>query len=122
VTDDRDDFEFLDEDMLEQDPGDPELPGTQNFPPDAPLGADDPSIDTADDVLTRELRRNVPSDDESPGFVLVTPDAEGWPDQEPQEIGLAVDATGIELSPEESALHVIEPDELDGTGDDALDA
>jgi hypothetical protein len=118
VTDSRDDFEFLDGDELGEEPGDPDLPGTHDYPPDRALGVDDPSIDTPDDVRTRELRRDVESDDDSPGFVLVAPDAEGGLDEEAQEIGVAVDATGVELSPEESALHVIEPSELDGSGDD----
>jgi hypothetical protein len=112
VTDARDDFEFLDGDDLDEQPGDPDLPGTHNFPPDYPLGADDPSLDSEDDLATRELRRDVESDEQSPGFVLVPPDGDGYTDEEAQEIGIAVDATDIDLPPEEAALHIIDPNEM----------
>ena len=111
MTDARDDFEFADGDALDEQPGDPDLPGTHNFPPDYPLGADDPSLDSDDDLAIRELRRDVESDDESPGFVLVPPDGDGYLDEEAQEIGIAVDATDVDLPPEEAALHIIDPNE-----------
>ena len=111
MTDSRDDFEFLDGDDLGEEPADPELPGTGDFPPDRALGVDDPSADVPDDLRTRELRRDVQSDDRSPGFVLVTPEGDdGYSDEEAQEIGDEVDASDADLAAEEAAMHVIDPD------------
>jgi len=96
---------------LGEEPGDPELPGTGDFPPDRALGVDDPSADVPDDLRTRELRRDVQSDDRSPGFVLVTPEGDdGYSDEEAQEIGDEVDASDADLAAEEAAMHVIDPD------------
>ena len=111
MTDSRDDFEFLDGDDLGEEPGDPELPGTGDFPPEHALGADDPSADVPDDLRTRELRRDVQSDDRSPGFVLESPEGDdGYSDEEAQEIGEEMDATDDDLAAEEAAIHVIDPD------------
>jgi len=118
VTDSRDDFEFLDGDELGEEPGDADLPGTHNYPPDRALGVDDPSVDVPDDLATRELRRDVRSDDDSPGFVLVPPDGEGYSDEEAQEIAVAVDAAEADLPPEEAALHIIDPGEIEPGTDD----
>jgi len=112
VTDSRDDFEFLDGDELGEDVGDPELPGAHDFPPDRALGVDDPSVDTPDDLRTRELRRDVGSDDSSSGFVLVSPEGDdGYTDEEAQEIAVEMYAIDDdELPAEEAALHIIDPD------------
>lgn len=111
VTDSRDDFEFLDGDDLGEEPGDEELPGTGDFPPDRALGVDDPSLDVPDDVRTRELRRDVESDDRSSGFVLVSPEGDdGYTDEEAQAIGVEMDAPDDEQPAEEAALHIIDPE------------
>ena len=108
MTDNRDDAEFLDGDALGEEVGDEALPGIDDFPPERPLGVEDPTRSVRDDYATRELRRDVGSHDSSPSFSLVAPDGvEGLSDGESQEIADAVDAIKGELSPEESALHII---------------
>lgn len=108
MTDNRDDFEFLDGDVLGEDIGDDDQPGV-NYPDDRPWGVQDPSLDAPDDLATRELRRDVtvPTDEEET-ITLVDDSAIGLPDTEPQEIGTAVDVSADELTPEESALHIVE--------------
>ena len=111
MTDSRDDFEFIDGDDLGEEPGDEELPGTHDYPPDRALGVDDPSLDVPDDLRTRELRRHVGSDDRPDGFVLVTPEGDdGYSDEEAQEIGVEMDAVDDDLPAEEAALHIVDPD------------
>ncbi|HEY0519071.1 MAG TPA: hypothetical protein VGC84_06225 [Ilumatobacteraceae bacterium] len=113
MSDSRDDAEFLDGDELGEEVGDDELPGTAGFPPDYPLGVDDPSLTAPDDVRTRELRRDVSDDEDAEAFVLVTPDdVDDVVDDEAQQIATAVDPGDL-ASPEEAALHVIEPSDLD---------
>jgi len=111
MTDNRDDAEFLDGDALGEEVGDEELPGTEGFPPDRPWGVEDPTRDVSDDVATREDRRDVGSSHGARGFTLVADgSSEGLMDDEAQEI--AVEASEGELSPEESALHIVaSPDE-----------
>jgi hypothetical protein len=112
VTDSRDDAEFLDGDALGEEPGDEQLPGTEGFPPERPLGVDDPSRESDDDFATRELRRDVGSEHPADTFVLVDPESsEGLMDTESQEIASAVDAADTDVSPEEAALHI------EGSGD-----
>ncbi len=113
MTDNRDDAEFLDGDALGEEVGDEELPGTEGFPPDRPWGVEDPTRDVSDDVATREQRRDVESPGGGRGFALVADgSSEGLMDDEAQEIAAAVEATEGELSPEESALHIVDsPDE-----------
>jgi hypothetical protein len=112
MTDSRDDAEFLDGDVLGEEAGDDDLPGTDEFPPDRSVGVEDPTRSVSDDFATRELRRDVGSDDSSPRFSLVAPDGEqGLSDDESQEIADAVEAIDVELSPEEAALHIIPSDE-----------
>jgi hypothetical protein len=114
VTDSRDDAEFLDGDALGEEPGDQQLPGAEGFPPDRPVGVDDPSRATSDDVSTRELRRDVPSQEPPDAFVLLAPDSsEGLMDTESQEIASAVDAVDSDLSPEEAALHIVDPSDTE---------
>jgi hypothetical protein len=112
MTDSRDDAEFLDGDALGEEAGDDDLPGTDDYPPDHSVGVEDPTRSVSDDLATRELRRDVGSEDSSPRFSLVAPDGEqGLSDDESQEIADAVDAVDVELSPEETALHIIPSDE-----------
>jgi hypothetical protein len=108
MTDSRDDAEFVDGDALGEEVGDDDLPGTDEFPPERSVGVEDPSRSVSDDFATRELRRDVGSKESSPRFSLVAPDGEeGLSDEESQEIADAVEAVDVELSPEESALHII---------------
>lgn len=113
MTDDRDDAEFVDGDVLGEDVDDEDMPGAADFPPDRAQGVDDPSRDFDDDVATRQLRRSV----ERPGadrsrFGLVDDGAsEGLMDTEAQEIAEDVAASPDELGPEERALHIVEEDE-----------
>jgi hypothetical protein len=114
MTDNRDDAEFLDGDVLGEEPGDDALPGTDEFPPERAVGVEDPTRSVSDDFATRELRRDVGSQGSALSFSLVAPDgAEGLSDGESQEIADAVDAIDAELSPEESALHIVPSDETD---------
>jgi hypothetical protein len=107
VTDSRDDAEFLDGDALGEEPGDEELPGTEGFPPERPLGVDDPSRGTDDDFATRELRRDVEAQPGAAAFVLVDPESsEGLMDTESEEIAYDVEAADADLSPEDAALHI----------------
>ena len=111
MTDNRDDFEFLDGDVLGEDIGDDDQPGV-NFPDDRPWGVQDPSLDAADDLATRELRRDVSSPTEEEMITLVDDGAPmGLGDTEAQEIATAVDVSPDELTPEESALHIVESPE-----------
>jgi hypothetical protein len=112
VTDDRDDAEFLDGDALGEDVGDEVLPGAEGFPPERAVGVDDPSREFSDDFATRELRRDSsPEGSSEDSFVLVAPDeSDGLGDTESQEVASAVDSDDSELSPEESALHIVDPD------------
>ncbi len=110
MTDSRDDAEFLDGDVLGEDVGDQDLPGTENFPPDRPFGVDDPTRSVDDDLATRELRRDVGSGQSFETFTLLAPESsDGITDSESQEVASEVEATAADLSPEESALHIIEP-------------
>jgi hypothetical protein len=110
MTDSRDDAEFLDGDVLGEDVGDQERPGAANFPPDRPLGIDDPTRSVDDDLATRELRRDVGSDQSAETFTLLAPESsDGITDSESQEVASEVEAAAADLSPEESALHIIEP-------------
>ena len=113
MTDNRDDAEFLDGDALGEEVGDEELPGTEGFPPDRPWGVEDPTRDVGDDVATREQRRDVESRRGVRGFALVADgSSEGLMNDEAQEIAAAVEASDGELSPEESALHIVDsPDD-----------
>lgn len=59
-NDPQDQAEEFDGDVLGERPTDDDLPGS-NFPPDAPLGVEDPAIiqggsGTQDDAITREWR------------------------------------------------------------------
>jgi hypothetical protein len=111
MTNDRDDAEFLDGDVLGEEVGDDDMPGS-DFPPDSPLGVDDPSRDVDDDVATRELRRDVQTS-RGEGFTLLQEGSvEGLMDTEAQELGQEVDAPDADLSPEEQALHIVDEDEV----------
>jgi hypothetical protein len=109
MTNDRDDSEFVDGDVLGEEVNDDDLPGAVDFPPDRALGVDDPSRDFGDDVATRELRRSVEHPSGQERFTLVDDAAsEGLMDVEAQEVAAEVDASADELSPEESALHIVD--------------
>jgi hypothetical protein len=110
MTDNRDDFEFLDGDALGEEVGDDALPGTADFPPDRALGVEDPTIDEVDDdVETRDLRIAQEATERETRIALVEERSlEGLADDEAQEIGSAVDVNEGDLSPEERALHIVE--------------
>ena len=111
MTDDRDDAEFLDGDVLGEEVGDDDLPGA-DFPPDRAVGVDDPSRAAEDDVATRELRHAVPGSD-TEGFTLIQEGSvEGLMDTEAQELGEEVEAGENDLSPEEQALHIVDDDDV----------
>ena len=113
MTDDRDDAEFVDGDVLGEEVDDEDMPGAAGFPPDRALGVDDPSRDFEDDVATRELRRSVErTGDRGSRFGLVDDGAsEGLMDTERQEIADDVSASPDELGPEESAVHIIDEEQ-----------
>src|SRR3954447_6299491 len=109
MTDDRDDAEFLDGDVLGEEVGDDAMPGEAQFPPDMALGVDDPSLDVDDDVATRDLRADASEAGTEPAIALVDDGApDGLADDEAQEIATAVDITDGDIAPEESALHIVD--------------
>jgi len=109
MTDDRQDAEFVDGDVLGEEVNDADMPGTADFPPERALGVDDPSRDFDDDVATRELRSATDVSGEDAGLALVDDaSSEGLMDTEAQEIADAVAASADELGPEERALHIID--------------
>lgn len=86
--DDPDDVsEALDGDKLDERPGDAELPGVSDFPPERPLGVEDPSVGGEDDAATRDWRTE--------------PELDGIPDD-----GVPPDTD--RLSAEEAAIHLTE--------------
>ena len=111
MSQNRDDAEFLDGAALGEEVGDDRLPGTENFPPDRPWGVEDPTRDDGvdDDMATRGLRMDHERPRSARSFALVADgSSEGLMNDESQEIALAIDATEGDLSPEESALHIVE--------------
>jgi hypothetical protein len=112
MSQDRDDAEFVDGDVLGEEVNDPDMPGTGDFPPERALGVDDPSRDFDDDVATRELRTSTDSSATDSGLALVDDaSSEGLMDSEAQEIADEVPASADELGPEERALHIVEEEE-----------
>jgi hypothetical protein len=87
VSDPDDVSEALDSDVLGEDldDTDAELPGQADYPPERPVGVEDPSVGGDDDVATRAWRTDAELD--------------GIPDD-----GVAPDTD--QLSAEEAALHI----------------
>jgi hypothetical protein len=113
MTDNRDDAEFLDGDALGEEIGDDSLPGTRDYPPDRPWGADDPTADDIDDdVATRDKRLDHQAGHRDAFTLVADGSSEGLADDESQEIAAAVDATDGDVSPEEGALHILDDDEV----------
>ena len=110
MTDNRDDAEFLDGDALGEEVGDQGLPGTEGFPPDQPWGVEDPTGDDVDDdVATRDRRLEHTRRNAATSFALVNAgSSEGLMNDEAQEIASTVDASEGDLSPEDSAMHIVE--------------
>lgn len=113
--DTRDDIsEVLDGDVLGEEPGDDERPGTSDFPPDQPMGVEDPSLFGDDDLDTRALRRDVDDTASDPNLVLVDVVPDGEPDHEATLVADAELATSSgELSAEEAAIHLIDEEPID---------
>jgi hypothetical protein len=110
MSDSRDDqSEHLDDDVLGEDLGDDDRPGVGDYPPDEPLGVEDPSLRADDDLATRRLRRDLgePVADEVP--VLADPDPT---DSFGGDVLHAADDEGAAsretLPAEEAAIHVDE--------------
>jgi hypothetical protein len=114
VSDDRDLIsEQLDGDRLGEQPGDIDPPGLTDFPPERPLGVEDPSLFDDDDLATRsDLRRDLAGDD-SVDVVLVDPHPVDGSDHDESAagVGIVVDENGAgvsgDLSAEEAAVHLI---------------
>jgi hypothetical protein len=110
MTDDRDDVsEQLDPDVLGDVTGDEDRQHTIDFPPDEPLGVEDPTLNGSDDVAAREDRTDPEGqiDDEVP--LLVDPDPAGADDHDPQAWAEDETASPDEVSAEEAAMHIEEP-------------
>ncbi len=116
VSDDRDDIsEQLDGEVLGEQPGDPDRPGVGAYPPDRPLGVEDPSLFDEDDLETRAvLRRRV--EGERPGDVaLVDPAPVDGTGHDETLVGEGTEPVSTDdLSAEEAAVHVISDTGTDG--------
>lgn len=110
---DQDDIsEAVDGDILGEEPFDADQPGVATYPPDRALGADDPSLFSADDIETRELRRYTEPVNDIPDVVIVE-DAASTRDVEKDLVaeGVDIDAERLaaeEFSAEEAAVHVVD--------------
>jgi hypothetical protein len=103
----------FDGDRLGEEPGQGDLPGTTDYPPEQPLAVEDPTMlegsSEADDaMIVREWRRagGDPGGDE--GMRLVDPD-EGLgnrTDDEAQAIAGFAPGEDSDLSAEEAAVHI----------------
>lgn len=111
MSDDRDDqSEQFDDDKLGADIGADDQPGGGEYPPDEPLGVEDPTLEGEDDLATRQLRRESGDSLDGGASVPVEPDPSESPnDEEERLLGEAVDADEPIPPAEEAALHVEEP-------------
>jgi hypothetical protein len=113
-----DESEQLDADELGEEVGEDNLPGLEGYPPDEPLGAEDPNLVADDDLAVRtlrETRRDLGVEEaEDVGVDLLRPDDEGSTiDDEPKELGEIGEADdGEPVPPEVSAVHVIEEPDI----------
>ncbi|CAN5609299.1 hypothetical protein BH23ACT3_BH23ACT3_12890 [soil metagenome] len=110
MTDDHDDVsEQLDPDVLGDATGDEDLPHTIDYPPDEPLGVEDPTLTGSDDVASREDRTQSGNgfDEEVP--VPIDPDPAGIDDHDPEVWADDETASADEVSAEEAAMHIEEP-------------
>jgi hypothetical protein len=110
MTDDHDDVsQQLDPDVLGDVTGDEDREHTIDYPPDEPLGVDDPTLTGSDDVAARQDRTDPDeqADEEVP--VLVDPDPPGADDHDPEAWAEDENASADDLSAEEAAMHIEEP-------------
>jgi hypothetical protein len=109
-----DESEQLDPDELGDDVGEQRLPGLESYPPDEPLGAEDPNLIADDDLAVRtlrETRRDTGYEEADEGVDLVRADDDGDSivDDEPRELGeIGVTDDGEPVPPEASAMHIVE--------------
>lgn len=89
------------------------LPGIDDYPPDEPLGVEDPTVGGEDDVATRE-RRERPEvweeparGDDEPVDLLPPDDDDDAYDGENQQIAQAEDPEG-QTAPEVAAVHEVD--------------
>lgn len=109
MTDDRDDVsEQLDPDVLGDVTGDDDREHMIDYPPDEPLGVEDPTLTGSDDVASREDRTGPEerADDEVP--VPVDPEPAGADDHDPEAWAEDETAMADDLSAEEAAMHIEE--------------
>jgi hypothetical protein len=98
--------------VLGEEVGEDGRPG-DDFPPDEPLGVDDPSIVdqgmiARDDVEAREARRRVPDDDtDAPAPGLLGPSGDDT-DREPQLV--ADESSATEPAAEAAAVRTVDDD------------
>ena len=116
--DEQDRAEALDGEVLGEAPDDELLPGTEDYPPDHPLGAEDPSFlfgstETPDDVDTRLWRGAGPSSADR-GVELVRTDADTV--EHDDEAALVADDSveRADQSGEDAAVHVDDPENRPG--------
>ena len=110
--------ELLDGDVLGEEPGDPDRPGATAYPPDRPLGVEDPSLYDDDDLdtratLRRDVDRHVDRGEDPAGrdrdFVLVDVSPEGALDHESALLAEAASGDlGDDMPAEEAAIHVVD--------------
>lgn len=107
MSDDRDDSsEQLDGDVLGEQPGDADLPGVAPYPPDRPLGVEDPSLFGEDDLETRAVLRRQVDGDRTGDVRLVDPAPIDGTDHDETLTGEGSKPTS-DLSAEEAAVHVV---------------
>jgi hypothetical protein len=101
----------LDGDVLGEEVGDEELPGTGGFPPDQMQGVNDPNQVAPDDVAMREARtrgEEVPDDPGRSGDLLPPDGDDDQRDDEQQALGTEGDEEDGEMPAEVAAVHIEE--------------
>ena len=110
MTDDHDDVsQQMDADVLGDVTGDEDRQHTIDFPPEEPLGVDDPTLTGSDDMTARQ-DRTVPDGRRDPEVpVPVDPEPAGADDHDPEVFAEDETASSDDLSAEEAAMHLEEP-------------